>query len=131
MGGGLAEMQLDRRAGMPAAHCCWRATARDMLRVIGLLGTDGVFEGRAVLPAGWASEIARASRVSAGTGMQVTRLTIEGAEALMITDDTGSAAWIIPQRRLAILNITNPGGSAVADLPALLVKGIDVLPAAQ
>jgi len=131
VGGGLAEMQLDRRAGMPAAHCCWRATARDMLRVIGLLGTDGVFEGRAVLPAGWASEIARASRVSAGTGMQVTRLTIEGAEALMITDDTGSAAWIIPQRRLAILNITNPGGSAVADLPALLVKGIDVLPAAQ
>ena len=28
--------------GMPAAHCCWRATARDMLRVLNLLGTDGV-----------------------------------------------------------------------------------------
>ena len=26
------QLQLDRRAGMPAAHCCWRATARDMMR---------------------------------------------------------------------------------------------------
>ena len=41
--------------------------------------------------------------------MQVTRLTIEGAEALDVTDDDGSAFWIIPQRQLAILNITNPG----------------------
>jgi len=130
-GAGLAELQLDRRAGMPAAHCCWRATARDMLRVLGLLGTDGVREGRAVLPAGWAQEIARPSRVSAGTGMQVTRLNIEGAETLMVTDDTGSAAWIIPQRQLAILNITNPGGSAVADLPAMLLKGLDVSATAQ
>ncbi len=130
VGGGIAELQLDRRAGMPAAHCCWRATARDMLRVLALLGTDGIHEGRAVLPAGWAREMAQASRVSAGTGMQVTRLTVEGAEVLMITDDNGSASWIIPQRQLAILNITNPGGSAVADLPAMLLKGIDA-PAEQ
>ena len=53
VGAGVAELQLDRRAGMPAAHCCWRATARDMLRMLGLLGTDGVHDGRAVLPAGW------------------------------------------------------------------------------
>ncbi|HEU5135970.1 MAG TPA: serine hydrolase domain-containing protein [Steroidobacteraceae bacterium] len=131
VGAGIAELQLDRRAGMPAAHCCWRATARDMLRVLGLLGTDGAHEGRAVLPAGWAGEMARASRVSAGTGMQVARLNIEGAEALMISDDTGSAAWIIPQRQLVILNITNPGGSAVADLPAMLLKGIDAPTAGQ
>ena len=71
VGAGRAELQLDRRAGMPAAHCCWRATARDMLRILSLLGTDGVHDGRAVLPAGWVREMARASRVSAGTGMQV------------------------------------------------------------
>jgi CubicO group peptidase (beta-lactamase class C family) len=126
MGAGLAELQLDRRAGMPAAHCCWRATARDMLRILSLLGTDGVHDGRAILPAGWAREMARASRVSAETGMQVARLTIDGVEALEVRDDTGSAFWIIPQRQLAILNITNPGGSAVADLPAMLLKGIEV-----
>ena len=45
VGAGSAQLQLDRRAGMPAAHCCWRATARDMLRVLNLLGTDGKYRG--------------------------------------------------------------------------------------
>jgi hypothetical protein len=63
--------------------------------------------------------------------MQVTRLGIDGVEALMVTDDTGSAAWIIPQRQLVILDITNPGGSALADLPGLLLKGIEAPPAGQ
>ncbi len=131
VGAGLAELQLDRRAGMPAAHCCWRATARDMMRILSLLGTDGVHEGVAVLPAGWVREMARASRVNAGTGMQVTRLTTDGAEALEVRDDGGSAFWIIPQRQLAILNITNPGGSAVTDLPGMLLKGTETPAPAQ
>ncbi|HEY6125710.1 MAG TPA: serine hydrolase domain-containing protein [Steroidobacteraceae bacterium] len=125
VGAGTAELQLDRRAGMPAAHCCWRATARDMLRVLNLLGTGGKHADHPVLPEEWVREMARPSRVSAGTGMQVTRITIEGEEALMVTDDTGSAAWILPRRELTILNITNPGGSAVADLPAMLLKGFE------
>jgi CubicO group peptidase (beta-lactamase class C family) len=125
VGAGTAELQLDRRAGMPAAHCCWRATARDMLRILSLLGTDGVHDGHAILPAGWAREMARASRVSPETGMQVTRLSIDGAEALEVKDDLGSAFWIIPQRQLAVLNISNPGGSAVTDLPGMLLKGIE------
>ena len=124
-GAGVAELQLDRRAGMPAAHCCWRATARDILRMLSLLGTDGVHEGRPILPAGWAQEMARPSRVSAGTGMQVARLNIDGAEALEVRDDAGSAFWIIPQRQLAILDITNAGGTAGEDLPGLLLKGIE------
>ena len=124
MGAGVAELQLDRRAGMPAAHCCWRATARDMVRILSLLGTDGLHEGRAVLPTGWAREMARASRVNAETGMQVSRLVIDGAEALEVRDDAGSAFWIIPQRQLAILNISNPGGTASTDLPEMMLKGI-------
>jgi CubicO group peptidase (beta-lactamase class C family) len=124
-GAGIAQLQLDRRAGMPAAHCCLRATARDMLRILTLLGTDGVRDGRAVLPAGWAREMARASRVNAETGMQVTRLSIDGIDALQVKDDSGSAFWILPQRELAILDITNPGAGVVADLPALLLKGIE------
>ena len=131
VGAGIAELQLDRRAGMPAAHCCWRATARDMLSILSLLGTDGVHHGRAVLPAGWAREMARPSRVSAGTGMQVARLDIDGVEALEVRDDAGSAFWVIPQRQLAILNIANPGGSAVSDLPGMLLKGVEGLAPAQ
>ena len=96
-----------------------------MLRILSLLGTDGVHDGRAVLPAGGCARWRGASRVSAGTGMQVTRLSIEGVEALVVTDDAGSAAWIIPQRQLTILNITNPGGSAVADLPAHVAEGLE------
>lgn len=128
VGAGSAQLQLDRRAGMPAAHCCWRATARDMLRVLSLLGTDGNHAGRAVLPAGWVREMASASRVNAETGMQVSRLTIDGEEALGVTDDNGSAFWVIPKRELAILNIANTGGSSLPELPALLLKGLVAAP---
>jgi CubicO group peptidase (beta-lactamase class C family) len=110
---------------MPAAHCCWRATARGMLRVLGLLGTDGVYRQRAVLPAGWVREMARASRVNAETGLQVLRFSIRGDDALGVNDDNGSAFWVIPRRELAILNIANPGGSSPADLPEWLLKGIE------
>ncbi|HEV7607607.1 MAG TPA: serine hydrolase [Steroidobacteraceae bacterium] len=125
VGAGSAQLQLDRRAGMPAAHCCWRATARDMLRVLGLLGTDGMFGDRAVLPAGWVREMARASRVNAETGLQLSRLTIGQDDALSVTDDNGSAFWVIPRRQIAILNIANPGGTSAAELPEWLLKGLD------
>jgi CubicO group peptidase (beta-lactamase class C family) len=124
MNAGSAQLQLDRRAGMPAAHCCWRATARDMMRVLNLLGTDGKYEGRAVLPEGWVREMTRPSRVNAETGMQVTRLDIGGDEALGVADANGSAYWVIPRRELAILNIANPGGGSLPELPAMLVKGL-------
>ena len=129
VGAGVAELQMDRRAGMPAAHCCWRATARDMMRILSLLGTDGVHDGHAVLPAGWAREMAQGSRVSAESGLQVTRLSIDGVDALEVKDDSGSAFWIFPQRELAILDITNPGANAADDLPGLLLNGLGVPPA--
>jgi CubicO group peptidase (beta-lactamase class C family) len=131
VGAGTAELQLDRRAGMPAAHCCWRATARDMLRVLSLLGTDGTYGQNVVLPRGWVQEMARPSRVNAETGMQVARLRIDGDEALGVTDDNGSAFWVIPRRQLAILNIANVGGSSLPELPAMLLKGIEAQPAGR
>jgi CubicO group peptidase (beta-lactamase class C family) len=128
VGAGSAQLRLDRRAGMPAAHCCWRATARDMMRVLSLLGTEGSHAGRVVLPAGWVREMASASRVNAETGMQVARLTIDGEEALGVTDENGSAFWVIPRRELAILSIANLGGSSLPELPALLLKGLAAAP---
>jgi CubicO group peptidase (beta-lactamase class C family) len=130
VGAGSAELQLDRRAGMPAAHCCWRATARDVMRVLGLLGTGGAAGDRAVLPAGWVPEMARASRVNAETGMQLARLKFGDEDALGVTDDNGSAFWVFPQRQLAILNIANPGGEGLPELPALLLKGLEPAAAA-
>src|SRR6187399_851147 len=129
VGAGSAQLQLERRAGMPAAHCCWRATARDVLRVLNLLGTDGKYLGRAVLPEGWVREMGRPSRVNAETGMQVARLNIGGDDALGVTDDNGSAYWVIPRRELAILNIANPGGGSLPEFPGMLLKGLAIEPA--
>ena len=124
LGAGHAELQLDRRSGMPAAHCCWRAAARDVLRVANLLVSDGIAAGHPVLPAGWAREMARASRVNPETAMQLTRSTVSGLEVLGAGDDSGSAFWVVPGRELAIVNIAGPGGGPVADLPALLLAAL-------
>ncbi len=123
-GAGRAQLQLDRRAGMPAAHCCWRATARDVLRIASLIASDGVIEGRRVLPAGWVAEMARPSRVHADTGMQLTRLRIEDAEVLSASDDDGSRLWVVPARQLTIVNIAGPGGGSVQDVPQLLLRSL-------
>jgi len=124
LGAGRAELQLDRRSGMPAAHCCWRAAGRDILRVANLLATDGAVAGRQVLPPGWAREMARPSSRNPDTGMQLTRTLTAGLETLSSTDDSGSTFWVVPERGLAIVNIAGPGGESVADLPAMLVAAL-------
>lgn len=125
LGAGLAEMQLDRRAGMPAAHCCWRATARDMLRVAALLATDGQHDGRAVLPPGWVTEMTRPSRVSADTGLQVNLARV-GEQPAYESVEEGSAFWVLPSSRLVVLVV---GASPVAnatlrEIPALVAQAL-------
>jgi CubicO group peptidase (beta-lactamase class C family) len=124
---GNAQMQLDRRAGMPAAHCCWRATARGMLKIAHLLSTDGRSQGRQLLPAGWVREMSRPSRVSAGTGLQVNLLRIENEDVLEVTDEEGSAFWAFPARELTVLSIGAHSGGDLRELPILLSRGLAVL----
>ena len=123
-GGGYAELALDRRGGMPAAHCCWRATGPDMARVLGLLANQGTAAGRQVLPAGWVEEMARASRVNAGSGMQLGRLGIGELSALSGSDDNGSAFWVVPEMQLVIINIVNEQGTSPPELPAALLRAL-------
>jgi CubicO group peptidase (beta-lactamase class C family) len=123
-GAGHAELQLDRRAGMPAAHCCWRATARDVLRIASLLATDGVIDGRRVLPAGWVAEMTRPARVHADTGLQLTRVRLEETDVITAGDDDGSRFWVIPARALTIVNIAAPGGESVGDVPQLVLRAL-------
>jgi len=117
LAGSPAELALDRRAGMPAAHCCWRATAPDMLAVLHLLATGGA----PVLPEGWVEEMSGPSRVHAESGLQLRRSEVGGFLALSGSDDDGNEFWVFPQRELAILNIVNPTGSSPPDLPAMLL----------
>jgi len=122
--GGRAHLAMDRRAGMPAAHCCWLATAPAMVRFASLLATDGVDRGQRVLPEGWVLEMSRASRVSAESAMQLGRITLDGVAALTASDD-GNTFWVIPEKHLAILNIVNPEGANAPQLPASLLRLFD------
>jgi CubicO group peptidase (beta-lactamase class C family) len=124
VGAGHAELQLDRRAGMPAAHCCWRATARDMLRVVSLLATDGRHGDAQVLPAGWVQEMSRPSRVSAETGLQLRRLELEGQDAIGGSDGEGSGFWVIASLELVVLDIAGNGDQPQDELAALLVRAL-------
>jgi CubicO group peptidase (beta-lactamase class C family) len=123
-GAGHAELSLDRRAGMPAAHCCWRATGPDMSRVLSLLATGGESGGRQVLPAAWVQEMARASRVNAGSGMQLSRQIIDSMTTLSGGDEHGNMFWVIPERAIAIVNIVNPEGASPPELPGLLLRAL-------
>ena len=119
--GGRAELTLDRRAGMPVAHCCWRATASDQLRLLALLANDGMHLGRRVLPAGWVQEMARPSRVNEGSGLQVLRLNAGGWMSLGGASD-GSAFWAVPDLQLTFLNIVMAEGQTPPELAALLMR---------
>lgn len=121
VGGGHAELTMDRRAGMPAAHCCWRATAPDALRLLALLANDGMHLGRRVLPSGWVEEMARPARVNERGGLQVLRLNAGGWLSLGGVSD-GSAFWVVPKLRLTILNIVNTEGSTPEELAALMMR---------
>lgn len=122
LGAGHAELALDRRSGMPAAHCCWRATARDILGVVSLLATDGNRRGEPVLPAGWVREMMRQSRVHEDGGLQLKRVTIGGVPALSGDDDDGNAFWVFPERELAIVSVVNEQGANWLELPASLLR---------
>ena len=121
MDGGQARLALDRRAGMPVAHCCWLATAPAMARLASLLATDGVDRSQRILPEGWVQQMTSPSRVSAETAMQLARLRIGGLPALTAAEG-GNAFWVIPEKQLVILNIVNPEGTSSPQLPAQLAR---------
>jgi|KBSSwiStaDraftv2_1062776.scaffolds.fasta_scaffold13044_6 CubicO group peptidase (beta-lactamase class C family) len=122
LGGGRAELTMDRRAGMPAAHCCWRATAPDILRVVSLLATGGKQEGREILRSDWVREMTSPSRVNPDGGLQLKRVSVGGVPALSGGDDDGNTFWVFPERELAIVSIVNESGANWLDLPASLLR---------
>jgi CubicO group peptidase (beta-lactamase class C family) len=113
MGAARAELQLDRRAGMPAAHCCWRATARDMLAVAALLASDGRKGTNQLLPAEWVRQMAQPSRVSAQTGLHLNLVQLDGAPVLEAMEE-GGAFWALPGSEIAILAVRSAGPPAPA-----------------
>jgi len=122
LGAGHAELTMDRRAGMPAAHCCWRARAPDILRVVSLLATGGQHAGRQLVQADWVREMTQPSRVNPDGGLQLKRVIVGGVPALSAGDDDGNTFWVFPERELAVVSIVNEAGANWLDLPASLLR---------
>ena len=71
MGAGNAELYMDRRGGMPAVYCCFRATPRDWLRLGAILLNDGALGDRQLWPAGWLAEMTQGSPANPNYGFQI------------------------------------------------------------
>ncbi|MEO8061771.1 MAG: serine hydrolase [Pseudomonadota bacterium] len=98
------QLQMDRRSGMPAAHCCLRALSRDVLKFGELLRNDGVpAGGERLLRAGWVQEMLKGSRANPEFGLQVERTTVDEFEVWHLGGELGGAIWIVPGRSLTVV----------------------------
>ena len=92
------------------ADCCLHARVLDWMRVASLLVGDGRFEGKQVLPAGWAQRMARPLTLDAvrGFGLQLGPAA-HGAEpfatagVLFLRGPGHWRLWLVPTLRLAVL----------------------------
>lgn len=146
LGAADAEFYLDRDGGMPATYCCFRASARDWLRLGALLVNDGVANGRQVLPPGWVQQMSRSSSVNPHYGLQIwtgahgagVRPYVQGrpsgvahgepllaADILYLEGGGFRTLWAIPSRQLVILRLgrASPGWDS-SFLPNLLVRAL-------
>jgi CubicO group peptidase (beta-lactamase class C family) len=112
------ELQLDRRSGMPAAHCCLRATPRDVLRVAEFVRTAG--EG--AFPDEWLAQILKGSRAHPEFGLQVEKLTDLPVEVWQLGSQTGGGAWIVPAARMSIVVLARRDVPTPVDLVAPLLE---------
>jgi CubicO group peptidase (beta-lactamase class C family) len=148
LGGGVGEFYMDRRNGMPAVYCCFRATPRDWLRVGSLLAHDGVFDGRQVLPRGWVRQMARStSTVNPLYGLQVwSGRATRGRRGYVtgslqggvphgedfVTDDVvwmegggGRSIWAVPSQQLVIVRLGRASPTWDASvLPNTILRGL-------
>jgi CubicO group peptidase (beta-lactamase class C family) len=98
------QLQMDRRSGMPAAHCCLRASSRDVLKLGELLRNDGtVARGKHILSAGWMGQMLQGSRANPEFGLQIARLQRGGLEIWHLGGERGGAVWIVPAAELTVV----------------------------
>ena len=124
IGAADAAFQFDRPNGHARVMCCMRATPRDWARVGLLLAQDGKWEGKQVLPAGWARTMATPSARNPNFGLGLwlgspyvaKRAYFEGqpgvvpqsepflADDVRIMEGGGNrTVFIVPSRQLVIL----------------------------
>jgi CubicO group peptidase (beta-lactamase class C family) len=103
-------LQMDRRSGMPAAHCCLRALSRDVLAIGEMLRNDGLnIRGERVLPAGWVKEMLKGSRANPEFGLQIEHVKVRGVEVWHLGAERGGGLWVVPARELTVLALADRG----------------------
>lgn len=114
------ELQMDRRSGMPATHCCLRAEPLTVLRIVELLRTGGA----TLLPPGWVSQMLKGSRANPEFGLQVERLAGRVPEVLQVGSQRGGGAWIVPDAGLSIVVLARRDISTPVDIVEPLLASV-------
>jgi CubicO group peptidase (beta-lactamase class C family) len=96
-------MSLDRRSGMPAAHCCLRTSVRDVAKLAELIRSDSAF------PAGWVAEMRKGSRANPEFGLQMERSMHGAREVWQAGSGFGGAIWIVPAEELTVVVLADRG----------------------
>jgi len=73
IGAGEAWVQLDRPGGNAQTFCCLVSNGRNWLRIGELLASDGIWEGRRLLPEGWVGRMTQGAASNPNFGMQLWR----------------------------------------------------------
>lgn len=147
LGAGRAQLYLDRRGGMPAVYCCFRATPRDWLRYGAALLSDGKVGNRQIWPAGWVKEMVVPSITNPNYGFQIwvgnppnadRRPYVQGREmgvphgppveanGLFFLEGGGyRTLYVLPEQQLVILRLGyfHPAWQTSA-LPNLILAGL-------
>jgi hypothetical protein len=93
---------------MPAAHCCVRALARNVLGIGELLRSDGLSaSGSQVLPPGWVKQMLAGSRANPEFGLQIERIKHGELEVWHLGEERGGALWIVPSEELTVVALAD------------------------
>ncbi len=105
---GDVQMQMDRRSGMPAAHCCLMASPNVALTLANRLMAamdpgGGLSLGKSRIAPRWIDEMRRGSRANPEFGLQMERLANVDLEVWRLGNGRGGGAWIAPAAGLVVV----------------------------
>jgi len=146
LGAGAGELYMDRKDGMPATYCCYRATPRDWLRLGAALASDGRVGDREVISADWLREMRTGSSANAFYGYSlwlsappdgVRRYSQDSSYGVSQSEPFDASdiyflegggfrtLWIVPSKKLAILRLgyASPNWDT-AVIPNTILRGM-------
>jgi hypothetical protein len=95
---GRVEIQMDRRSGMPAAHCCLLASAKAVALIVDRLADSG-----------WVEEMKKGSRANPEFGLQMERLANVSPVVWQLGHQKGGAVWFVPDANLRVVVLAPRG----------------------